>query len=267
MHFADMMALERHGTDTYVGTGPAYPWGGLYGGQIVAQALRAAGDTVEASFPVHSLHAYFIRPGDPSEPIRFEVDRLRNGRSFVTRQVVARQSGGAILTMISSFQTAESSPEAQTVTMPDVPSPDDLDDDTWSQVFHRRSVPTDEPMRERAWMRVNVDLDDDPLLHACGLAYVSDDLPAEPVAEAHPDHRPHEQDHADEGDERLMVVSLDHAVWFHRPWRADAWHLEDIDGSGITNGRGLSRGNLFAPDGTHVASVAQEVLVRRRRPR
>ena len=124
MDFLEMMALEPHGTDTYVGTGPAYPWGGLYGGQIVAQALRAAGHTVEDRFLPHSLHAYFIRPGDHTEPIRFEVDRLRNGRSFVTRQVVARQSNGAILTMIGSFQTPEESPDVQAATMPDVPGPD-----------------------------------------------------------------------------------------------------------------------------------------------
>src|SRR3954447_2893715 len=95
--FHKMMSLEEHGADTYVGVGPQYPWGGLYGGQIVAQALRAASNTVDPAFRVHSLHAYFIRRGDADEPIRFEVDRIRNGRSFVTRLVVARQATGAIL--------------------------------------------------------------------------------------------------------------------------------------------------------------------------
>ena len=105
--FEHMMALEPHGADTYVGVGPRYPWGGLYGGQIVAQALRAAGLTVEPEFLPHSLHAYFIRPGDHTEPIRFEVDRIRNGRSFVTRRVVARQSIGAIFNLAASFHVVE----------------------------------------------------------------------------------------------------------------------------------------------------------------
>src|ERR1700694_4030267 len=105
--FATMMALESHGPDTFVGIGPQYPWGGLSGGQIVAQALRAAGATVDPAYRVHSLHAYFIRRGDHEEPIRFEVDRLRNGRSFVTRRVDARQSVGAILTLSASFQIDE----------------------------------------------------------------------------------------------------------------------------------------------------------------
>src|SRR5205823_772873 len=121
-----MMRLEPHGPDTFVGTGPRYPWGGLYGGQIVAQALRAASLTVHHAFRAHSLHAYFIRTGDGDEPIRFEVDRTRNGRSFVTRRVEARQSVGAILTMSVSFHVDEDGPQVQTAAMPDVPRPDDL---------------------------------------------------------------------------------------------------------------------------------------------
>src|SRR5512134_3951413 len=110
MNFSTMMTLEPHGPDTFVGTGPQYPWGGLYGGQIVAQALRAAALTVDPTYRAHSLHAYFIRLGDATEPIRFEVDRIRNGRTFCTRRVVARQSVGAILTLASSFQTREEAP-------------------------------------------------------------------------------------------------------------------------------------------------------------
>src|SRR5690606_6525755 len=113
-----MMALEPHGTDVFVGAGPQYPWGGLYGGQIVAQALRAAANTVEPEFRVHSLHAYFIRRGDHEQPIRFEVDRLRNGRSFVTRSVVARQHVGAILEMSVSFQRDEPGHDVQTAELP-----------------------------------------------------------------------------------------------------------------------------------------------------
>lgn len=270
MDFAEMMTLEPHGTDTYVGTGPAYPWGGLYGGQIVAQALRASGHTVEEQYLPHSLHAYFIRPGDHTEPIRFEVDRLRNGRSFVTRQVVARQSNGAILTMIASFQAAEESPDVQAVAMPDVPGPDALADDTWSPFFHRRSVPGPDDGRALAWLRVDADLGDDAILHACALAYASDDIPIEPVRELHPQHTPwgEDGDVRPEDDEHVSSISLDHALWFHRPFRADEWHLEVLEGAGLGSSRGLGRGSFFAPDGTHIASVAQEGLVRllRRRP-
>jgi acyl-CoA thioesterase II len=262
MDFSKMMVLEEHGPDTYVGVGPAYPWGGLYGGQIVAQALAAAGRTVDPRYLPHSLHAYFIRPGDSSEPIRFEVDRLRNGRSFVTRQVVARQAGGAILTMISSFQVAEDAADVQAATMPEVPPPGDAESDAWTGMFERRSLTRrEEPERERAWMRITEALDDDPLLHACGIAYMSDDLPTEPLRVLHPLWTPEPAD-----EPRFMSVSLDHAVWFHRPARADEWHLEDFLAGGLTGARGLTTGNLFATDGTHIATVAQEALLRVRRP-
>jgi acyl-CoA thioesterase II len=112
--FVTMMALEPHGPDVWVGAGPRYPWGGLFGGQIVAQALRAATFTVDAGYRVHSLHAYFIRSGDHTEPIRFEVDRVRNGRSFCTRRVTARQSVGVILNLAASYQVDEPGPELQT---------------------------------------------------------------------------------------------------------------------------------------------------------
>src|SRR3954451_14524695 len=135
MDFERMMTLEQHGPDTYVGVGPSYPWGGLYGGQIVAQGLRAAGLTVDPVFRVHSLHAFFIRRGDADEPIRFEVDRIRNGRSFVTRRVEARQSVGAILTMAASFQVDEDAPEVQTAEPPAVPAADGLASDGWSELF------------------------------------------------------------------------------------------------------------------------------------
>jgi acyl-CoA thioesterase-2 len=263
MDFRDMMALEPHGADTFVGVGPEYPWGGLFGGQIVAQALMAAGHTVEPTYLPHSLHAYFIRPGDATEPIRFEVDRLRNGRSFVTRQVVARQSNGAILTMIASFQTEEEAADVQAATMPDVPPPADAPSDAWTEMFDRRSLTRrEEPERERAWMKLSEPLDtDDPLLHACGIAYMSDDLPTEPVRVLHPDWTPEPTE-----ERRFMSVSLDHAIWFHRRGRADEWHLEDFLAGGLNGARGLTIGNLFAVDGTHIATVAQESLLRRRRP-
>ncbi len=272
MDFAEMMRLEHHGTDTYVGTGPAYPWGGLYGGQIVAQGLRAAGHTTVAPFLPHSLHAYFIRPGDHTEPIRFEVERLRDGRSFATRQVVARQSNGAILTMICSFHTGEDSPVVAPVTAAPAAPPDELADTSWTPAIERRSLPALDT-QQRAWMRITGDLgrfDDDPLLHFCGIAYASDDLPAEPVARSHPDRGDRDWDvqpdaaQPDEAQSELMIVSLDHALWFHRPHRADAWHLEELDGSGLRSARGLARGQFFDEDGNHIASVAQEVLARTR---
>src|SRR5512135_2482654 len=133
--FRSMMALEPHGPDTFVATGPRYPWGGLYGGQIIAQALRAASLTVDPAYQLHSLHAYFIRLGDAAEPIRLEVDRIRNGRSFLTRRVVARQSVGAILNMSSSFHMAEEGAEVQTEDMPCVPPPEELAHNSWSPLI------------------------------------------------------------------------------------------------------------------------------------
>ena len=144
--FQSMMALEPHGPDTFVATGPRYPWGGLYGGQIIAQALRAASLTVDPGYRLHSLHAYFIRLGDAAEPIRLEVDRIRNGRSFLTRRVVARQSVGAILNLSSSFHVPEEGSEVQTEQPPRVAAPDELDPSSFesgadgSQIVWRRNA-------------------------------------------------------------------------------------------------------------------------------
>jgi acyl-CoA thioesterase II len=260
--FVAMMDLEPHGPDTWVGVGPRYPWGGLYGGQIVAQALRAAAHTVDPQFRVHSLHAYFIRRGDHAEPVRYEVDRVRNGRSFVTRTVTARQAVGAILSVSVSFQVDEEGPEVQAADFPAVPGPDDLAQDSWTTMFDRSDVPTDDlPGRSRGWMRVRGDLGDDPVLHACALAYMSDDYPTDAVVALRPDRvvgaRPEE--------EPFMAFSLDHALWFHRPLRADRWHLTAMVCHGIISSRGLTLGHVFTEDGVHVASVSQEVLLRRRR--
>ena len=136
-----MFELSPHGTDVHVGTGPQYPWGGLYGGQIVAQALRAATLSVDSGLEPHSIRAYFIRRGDHNEPVRYEVDRIRNGRSFATRRVVARQAVGAILNAESSFQRPEPAPKVQTLVMPQVPLPNELVEDSWSTSFERVFVP------------------------------------------------------------------------------------------------------------------------------
>jgi acyl-CoA thioesterase-2 len=259
MDFSTMMALEQHGIDTWVGAGPRYPWGGLYGGQIVAQALRAAALTVDSAFGVHSLHAYFIRRGDHNEPIRFEVDRVRNGRSFVTRSVVARQSVGAIFNMSASFQVDEDPVEIQTAALPDIPGPEELASDGWSPIFDRRFAPSAALDRGQvaAWLRVLDDVGDDPVLQAAAFAYLSDDLPTDAVASLHPASVDGDQFH-----QRFFSASLDHAIWFHRPFRADEWHAQVFTCHGLMASRGLSIGYVFTPDGVHTATVSQEVLFR-----
>jgi acyl-CoA thioesterase II len=258
MDFRRMMQLEPHGPDTFVAHGPQYPWGGLYGGQIVAQALRAASLTIEPDFHLHSLHAYFIRLGDASEPIRLEVDRIRNGRTFLTRRVVARQAVGAILNMSSSFQRPEAAAEVQTEHLPAVAGPDALRADGWSPLIERRFLPADiAPGRVGAWMRLTEDLGDDPLLNACGLAYLSDDLPTDAAIALHPDRPPPHS-----GERAFWNASLDHAIWFHRPVRAHEWHLHDFTGRGLFGARGLAIGSIFDRNGLQVATVAQEVLNR-----
>ena len=258
-----MMQLEPHGTDVYVGVGPQYPWGGLYGGQIVAQALRAGAATVDERFRVHSLHAYFIRRGDQAEPIRFEVDRTRNGRSFVTRQVVARQSVGAILTMSLSFQVDEAGHDVQIVALPDIPPPEELTGESWSPMFDRRfaGARNEEEGRGIAWMRLREQIGDDPVLQACALAYLSDDVPTDAVVALHPERpAPGMGDAFEYG---FMSASLDHAIWFHRPLLADEWHVHDFASLAYLSSRGLAVGHVLTREGVHVATVAQEVLLRK----
>ena len=253
-----ILDLADHGPDVFVGRGPQYPWGGLYGGQIVAQALRAAARTVEdPELHVHSIRAYFIRRGDHNEPVRYEVDRIRNGRSFCTRRVVARQATGAILNLEASFQRPERSEDVSPVALPaDVPGPDDLEQDSWSPVFERAFVPTDRLApagrdgtgRAAAWLRVG---------------HLSDDLPTDAVVRAHPVRRePQEVLH-----QVLFTASLDHTIWFHRPFRADEWQLHDFTCHTFVGGRGLSLGHVFSTDGAHIATIAQEVLLRDTRER
>jgi acyl-CoA thioesterase-2 len=259
--FRTMITLEPHGPDTFVATGPSYPWGGLYGGQIIAQALRAATLTVDPAYQLHSLHAYFIRLGDAAEPIRLEVDRIRNGRSFLTRRVVARQSGGAILNMSSSFHLPEVGQTIQTETMPAVARPESLPHDSWSPLFDRCFLGADIASgRVGAWLKLNEALGDDPVMHACALAYLSDDLPSDAIVARHPDRAPRGTPVR-----RFWNASLDHAIWFHHTTRADAWHFFDFTCRGLIGTHGLSIGSIFDADGRHVATVSQEVLIRPRR--
>lgn len=272
MDLRTILDLADHGPDVMVGIGPRYPWGGLYGGQIVAQALRSAASTVDDGFVVHSLRAYFIRRGDHAEPVRYEVDRIRNGRTFVTRRVVARQAVGAILNLEASFQRPESSEDVGTVEAPTgVPGPTELEEESWSPVFRRAMVPPtlvptsprDGTGRALAWFRIAEQMGDDPVDHAAGLAYISDDLPTDAVVRSHPvRNEPVEVLH-----QVLFTASLDHTIWFHRPLRADEWHLHDVTCLTFVGGRGLALGHVFTADGAHVATVAQEVLLRDQRAR
>ena len=268
-----ILDLADHGPDTYVGIGPHYPWGGLYGGQIVAQALTAAVQTIDDDeLHVHSVRAYFIRRGDHDQPVRYEVDRIRNGRSFATRRVVARQPVGAILNLEASFQRPEESADVETVSIAsDVPRPEELEQDSWSPVFERafvspemiRSDRRDGAGRAAAWLRVSQELPPDGPLHAGGLAYLSDDLPTDAVARAHPVSRqPMEVLY-----KVLFTASLDHTIWFHRPFRADEWQLHDFTCHTFVGARGLAIGHVFSLDGAHLATVAQEVLLRDTRER
>lgn len=268
MDLRSILELAPSGSDVWTGSGPRYPWGGLYGGQIVAQALVAAAATVDEELPVHSLRAYFIRRGDHEEPVRYEVDRLRDGRSFQTRRVVAHQRVGAILNLEASFQRPEQSEDIRTVEPPrSVPGPDSLELGSWSDAFERAILPRErlsgeEPRdgRGRAvgWFRVAGELGASGVEHAAGLAYLSDDLPTDAVVRAHPVAKePEEVLHR-----VLFTASLDHTIWFHRPLRADEWHLHDFSCHTFVGGRGLALGHVFSADGVHVATVAQEVLVR-----
>jgi acyl-CoA thioesterase II len=267
MSFGELLRLEPHGPDTYVGATAEYPWGKrLFGGQIVAQGLRAAFHTVNADRPVHSLHAYFIRPGSPNEPVRYEVERLRDGGSFSTRQVVARQSAGAILNVSVSFQVDESGSEADvqlTQLGQEVPSPDDsrLEHTGWGKMLDRRRWPDEQPGSAGHWLRLmSDDLGDDPIAHACGLAFVSDGAPTSAARSCHPESV------GNNSDRQLFTgASLDHAVWFHRPAKIDGWHWFDMRSGGLRGGRGLVAGEIFSENGTHVATMAQEILLRRTR--
>lgn len=261
-HLFDLVA---RGGDVYVGEGLEYPWGGLYGGHIVAQALRAAAFTVDDDMVPHSLRAYFIRRGDNKQPVRYEVDRIRNGKSFTTRRVVARQDDGAILNLEASFQRHEESNDVTTVEIQhDLPSPETIDESSWSAFFERRMIaPAALANQHRngsghigAWIRVKDSLGDSELLNRCALAYLSDDLPTESVVRAVPEL----QKAFAEG--RRFSASLDHTVWFHRPVRAHEWHFYEMTCHTYVGGRGLTFGYVFGADGTHVATVAQESLVR-----
>ena len=257
-----LLGLEPHGPDTFVGIQARYPWGGrLFGGQVVAQALKAAALTVDPERRTHSLHSYFIRPGSHDEPVRYEVERLRDGRSFSTRQVVARQSAGAILNLSVSFQVDEDEADVQVCRIPDgIAAPDDPDliDSSWGALIDRKAVQLDDG-RLGYWIRLTAELADD-VDRVCGLAFMSDAAPSRAARSPHPEFT------GTLADRRIFQgASLDHSMWFHRSSDPREWHWFDTRTHGLAGGRGLVTGDVITRAGVQVATFAQQVLLRKHR--
>ena len=275
----ELLDLEPIEVNVFRGRSPDDQRQRVFGGQVAGQALVAAGRTVDPDRTVHSLHAYFLRPGDPSVPILYEVDRIRDGHSFTTRRVVAIQHGRAIFNLAASFHGAEEGFDHQ-LPMPPAPPPESLP--TFSErvepyreqlgEWYTRPRPIDmrhvgepphvtggrEPLPpcQQVWIRADGALPDDPLLHACVVTYASDMTLLDSILLAHG---------TSWLDPELMGASLDHAMWFHRPFRADDWLLYDQESPSAHAARGLGQGRIYATGGAHVVSVVQEGLFRRRR--
>jgi acyl-CoA thioesterase II len=271
-----LLDLEKIEENIFRGVSPKARWQRVFGGQVAGQALVAAGRTVPSDRPVHSLHSYFIRPGDPAVPIVYEVDRVRDGRSFTTRRVVAVQHGAPIFSLSASFQLDQPGIDHQS-DVPDAPQPESLptladryadspeaaafyrmlprpidlryvDDPPWQQ--HSRGPRTG---LARVWMRADGRLPDDPLLHVCVLTFASDMTLLDSVLVYHG---------LAPGLDPLSMASLDHAMWFHRPFRADDWLLYASESPSASGSRGLATGRFFTQDGRHVASVVQGGMIR-----
>ncbi|MCZ7414410.1 MULTISPECIES: acyl-CoA thioesterase [unclassified Streptomyces] len=282
----DLLDLERIERDIFRGASRSAIVPRVFGGQVAAQALVAAGRTVPAERPAHSLHAYFLRPGDPGAPIVYNVDRIRDGRSYTTRRVVAVQHGQPIFHLSASFQVHEEGFEHQ-APMPDAPDPESLptaaellpahadlfiDPGVAERLAEARAAVdlryVNEPPyaaagrgatepRSQVWFRTNGKLDggrDQPMLHICLATYVSDMTLLDSVLLAHG------RGGWVTGD--VVGASLDHAMWFHRPFRADEWLLYDQESPTAQGGRGLGKGAIYTADGSLVASVIQEGAVR-----
>jgi acyl-CoA thioesterase-2 len=279
----DILDLEPLEVNLFRGRSPQSRWQRVFGGQVIGQALVAACRTVEdvTARPPHSLHAYFLLGGDPKVPIIYEVDRIRDGKSFTTRNVKAIQHGHAIFSMSVSFHLSEPG-LAHQVKMPDVPKPDELpsDEELKDRIYPllpepaRRYYERERPIEFRPvefsrylgeksengrfdiWIRATGRLPDEPAIHQCVLAYASDMMLLDAAL------IPHGRSVFSED---IMAASLDHALWFHRPFRADEWLLYAQDSPSLADSRGFSRGLIFSGGGTLVASVAQEGLLRQRR--
>lgn len=253
----DILELEELAGDLFLAHSPQKGRERVYGGQVVAQALAAAMRTVDsADHRIHSLHGYFLRGGDETRPIVLDVDRIRDGRSFSTRSVVARQAGGAIFNLSASFHRTEPDVDvAPPLPGLDVPDPLGLERAQWDDISDVRIIPTTEPGRARSWIRPAKPqvLPDDPWVHACALAYDSDHIPMDAILAGHPKG----------GDwTQFMSASLDHAVWFHRPVRVDQWLLYDLKLQSLQGSRGVAHGTVHTADGVLVATLVQEGLVR-----
>jgi acyl-CoA thioesterase II len=272
-----VMTLERLELDLFRGESRDIGSPQVFGGQVLGQALMAATATVENRI-AHSLHAYFLRRGDCNAPIVYEVDRARDGNHFSTRRIVAIQHGAQIFNMSASFQSAESGLDHQ-LAMPDVPPPEELPDlqshyrDVLEHVpaivrrqlelkrpFEFRPVnppnflkPQKLPPLKNIWFRAVAELPDDEALHQCLLAYVSDFNLLDTAM------RPHG---ISLGTSRVVIASIDHAMWFHRRVRVDEWLLYATDSPSASGARGFARGSVFARDGRLVASTSQEGLLR-----
>jgi acyl-CoA thioesterase II len=273
-----ILELEERKPDTFVGQTPSTERQRIFGGQVAGQALIAAGRTVPAERGVHSLHSYFLRPGDPHEEIRYAVDRLRDGRSFSTRRVVAWQERKgedvAIFALTADFHAGEKAVAEHSLPMPDVARPEGLPDVAqivathgdratdmldMGKVIDQRfledpiATPPKSPpdTKSYTWLRVAGELPDAPAVHAAALTFVSD-LTLLSAGFARLGGAWTDFDGA----------SLDHAVWFHQPVRADDWMLYETDSPAASYGRALCLGNIWSADGTHVATVAQEGLIR-----
>lgn len=275
--------LEQLEQNLFRGNSPQVGWQRVFGGQVIGQALVAAARTVAQDRACHSLHGYFIRPGDPSIPIIYDVDRYRDGKSFTTRRVVAIQHGHPIFSMAASFHVHEEGFDHQ-LDMPEVAMPEDLPSekdllakfqtmmpDNMKTYFSRQRPielrPThperylnpqkDESALQNVWIRASQPLPDSPALHQCVLAYASD------MTLLDTSLVPHGRNLFDPD---LMMASLDHALWFHRPFKADEWLLYAQDSPSSSGALGFNRGSVFTRDGVLVASVSQEGLIRRKWP-
>ena len=271
----ELLDLERIDDDLFRGAQMPTTRPVVFGGQVAAQALVAASRTVEAPYAVHSLHSYFLQPGDPSVPTIYDVEDLRDGRSFLTRRVIAQQHGRPIYAQTLSFHKPEPGRDHQEP-MPEAPAPEDCrpagrraaDEEHAHQwdVADIRVVgssaddslepdPT-RPGRQRIWLRVSSELPADPFWHTAAFTYLSDMTLTGAALSAHG---------LSFGSGEVFLASLDHTIWFHRPFRADEWWLYDQHSPSVRNGRGLVLARVFTPDGTLVASVAQEAVVRPRK--
>ncbi len=276
-----LLDLETLSDGVYRGRQPDTALQRVFGGQVAGQALVAAARTTEGDRRVHSLHAYFLRPGDTRVPIRYDVERMRDGRSFSTRRVVASQQDTPIFYLSTSFQTPEDGLD-HADPLPAVPAPEDCPElgavlarltgrprEEWDREWAALDVRYAGDSRpggaladaahraqSRVWLRAAGPLGDDPAVHAAVLAYASDLTLLSAAVVPHGTWI---------GDPRLQPASLDHAMWFHRPLRADEWLLYDQVSPSASGGRGFATGNLFTADGRLVATAVQEGLVRLRR--